>query len=91
MQVRLALFHVCIFRAAVASVAKVTDCLTGGDSVAFFNAFGERFVFSQVGVVVITQSIIASNTNAPAAIPVPAKFGDCPAFDCDYRRADASE
>ena len=91
MQVRLALFHVDVFFAAVTRVAEEADDLAGGDLVAFFKVGCEGSVFAEVGVVVVPQGVVTADANSPAAVPVPAEFCDCAAFDGDDGGSDAAE
>lgn len=75
-----------VFFGAISSVPHVANDVSGSDHASFFKIQGVREVLAQMGIVIIAFAVKAADTDAPAAVLIPAKRLHIARFNCDYGR-----
>ena len=72
-----------IFRGAVAGMPHVSNDIPGRYNASFLESFRKRIILPQVRVVIITFFVKAPDSDAPAAILIPAKSLHISGLDCN--------
>ena len=75
-----------IFRGTVSRPSQISDYVSRLYNRSFFQIFRIGDILPQVGVIVIPFSVKASDTDAPAAVLIPAQRLHVSGFDCNDRR-----
>ena len=72
---------ICIFRSAVTGPSKISNDISGGDDAAFFKVCLIWVILAQMGIIIISFFIKASDSQTPASVLVPADGLHIAGFD----------
>jgi len=72
-----------VFCGAVAGASEISDYITGLHNAALLQGFVIGIIFSQMGIVIITFFVKASDSQSPSSVLIPADRLDLPGFHTD--------